>query len=77
MFDHDKALLSDICSSAQESPSGSILISFATVADRRKARIVGLGRDRRVLLDIEYLSVQPCSTAWNAEVIPFESLHFE
>jgi len=52
-------------------------VSFATVADRRKARIVGLGRDRRALLEIEYLSVQPCSTAWNAEVIPFESLQFE
>jgi len=75
-FDYGQTVLSDICSSAYETPSNSILINYAAADNRRKLRVVGLDSGRNVAFDFEYTSSLPCYSSWNAEPIKFEALNF-
>lgn len=73
-FDYDKTILSDICSSASETPAGSILINYSTANSRTRSRIVGLDATHGVLFDIEYANHLYCTTSWNAEPIAFDGM---
>lgn len=75
-FDYGQTVLSDICSSAYEAPSGSMLINYAAADNRSKLRVVGLDAGRNVAFDFEYTSSVPCSSSWNAEPIKFDALNF-
>jgi len=75
-FDHDQTIMSDICSSAYQTADGSTLVSYATAANRTKAILVGLDRERHVVFEFEYPS-PPCTTSWNAAPIAFDALSFK
>jgi arylsulfate sulfotransferase len=75
-FDHGQSILSDICSSAYQTPDGSTLISYATAANRTKAVLVGLDQERHIVFEFEYPS-PPCTTSWNAAPIAFDALSFK
>jgi hypothetical protein len=76
-FDHDKTILSDICSSAYEASGKSILIDYSAAGNRKTARLVGLDANHDVVFDFEYASPAPCKVGWNAIPVPFEQLRFE
>lgn len=75
VFDYDKTIFSDICSSVYEAKSGSYLVSYAAAKARNEARLVGLDAARNVVFDYAYdTSKRTCYTSWNAEPIAFEAM---
>lgn len=74
-FDYGKSIFSDICSSAYETQTGAMLVSYAAASNRTRARLVGVDAQRNIIFDFEYKST-PCGTSWNAQPFPFESLVF-
>jgi len=75
-FDNAQSILSDICSSAYESPDGSLLINYAAASNRTTVRLVALAPNRDVVFDFQYASA-PCTAGWNAVQVPFEHMHFQ
>jgi arylsulfate sulfotransferase len=76
-FDHGRSVLSQFCSSVYQTGDGSALITYAMAGDRTKARVIGLDKDRQVILDFEYANPgATCSTAWNAHPLSLEAMSF-
>jgi arylsulfate sulfotransferase len=74
-FDHDRTIKAPFCSSAYQTPDGSVLINYATADNFTHARLVGLDPQRRIVFDYQY-DTSPCATGWNAQFVPFEALEF-
>lgn len=74
-YEHDQTIRSPFCSSTQQSSDGSVLISYATADNATHSRLVGLDAQRNLVFDFQYNL--GCSTAWNAQMIHFESMHFQ
>jgi hypothetical protein len=75
-FDDNQSIYSSICSSAYEAPVGaSVLVSYAVADNATHARLIGLDANQNVAFDFEY-PTSGCSTSWNAQPIPFESMQF-
>jgi hypothetical protein len=75
-YDAAQSILSDICSSAYETATKSILIDYAAASHRATVRLVGLDPDHRVAFDFEYRSPTPCASGWQAQPIAFDAMHF-
>jgi arylsulfate sulfotransferase len=75
-FNHPSSLYSDICSSAHTNKDGSMLVSYAAVENRTKARVVGINPLGRIMFDYEYPSAIPCQASYRANTISFGSLSF-
>jgi hypothetical protein len=79
-FDHDKSVLSDICSSVSQAADGSLLLSYAAAANRTSARIVAVNAAHQTVFDYEYKTPDgkgPCAVSWNAQPIAMTSLSFD
>lgn len=79
-FDHDRTVLSDICSSAYQADDGaSVLVNYAVADNRTHARVVGLDGGQNIVFELEYPSPpnMPCSTSWNAVPVPLQAMSFE
>lgn len=75
-FDYGQSIFSGVCSSVYEAPAdASMLVSYAVADNDTHARLVGLDVDRNVVFDFQYATTG-CNTSWNAQPIPFESMHF-
>ena len=75
-FDDDKSIYSSICSSAYAAQAGdSMLVSYAVADNGTHARLVGLDASEHVAFDFRY-ATSGCNTSWNAQPIPFETMHF-
>ena len=75
-FDHDRSILSQICSSAYEADDGqSLLINYAVADNRTHARVVGLDASRNPVFDFEYPTTS-CDTSWNAIPLPLQHMEF-
>jgi len=76
-FDHDRTILSQICSSAyQADDHQSLLIDYAVADNRTHTRLMGLDPSQNVAFDFEYPTT-PCTTSWNAIPVPLQALTFE
>ena len=74
-FDYGQTILSQICSSAFQSPKDkSVLVSYAADDNRLSARLVALDAARNVVFDFKYPSPVQCGTSWNAFPIDFHDL---
>ena len=72
-FDYGQSVFSDICSSANQTPDGSVLINYSAADQRTKARVVGLDNTHQVVFDLEY-PTRLCQTSFNAQPISLEAL---
>jgi arylsulfate sulfotransferase len=73
-FDHDRSVLSEICSSAYEAEDGaSLLVNYAVADNRTHARVVGLDADHNPVFDLEYPTTS-CNTSWNAIPVPLQNM---
>jgi arylsulfate sulfotransferase len=75
-FDYGESIYSDICSSAYEANSQSILVDYAVAANGTQARLVGLDSGLNVVFDFEY-ATGSCDTSWNAVPIAFDNLQID
>ena len=72
-FDHGKTIFSDICSSAYEGPSKSLLVTYSVADQRSHMRLMGLDANRNIVFDFEYPTIS-CNTSWNSLPMPLDSL---
>jgi arylsulfate sulfotransferase len=75
-FDYEKSVKSPFCSSAYQSADESTLISYATLDNYTRSRLVGLDKQRNVVFDFQY-DASACNTSWNAQPLPLESMTFK
>jgi hypothetical protein len=76
-FDHDRSVLSKICSSAYEAEDGeSLLVNYAVADNRTHARVVGLDVNHNTVFDLEYPTTS-CNTSWNAIPVPLQNMLFQ
>jgi hypothetical protein len=76
-FDYDRALYSDICSSAYEGSGKSVLVNGAVAQGRTQVRLVGLDAQRSVVFEIALNNTQNCDVSWNAEPLALDALRME
>lgn len=72
-WDADRALLSDVCSSAYETAPGQYLLAYSSLAARTQARLVALDSAGQVAFDYAYPS-EVCNTVFIAEPFRLEAL---
>jgi hypothetical protein len=72
-FEHERDIVSDICSSVFESASGTHLVTYSAAAARTHARLLGLDQLGQVAFDFDYPTTN-CSTAFLAKPIAFDDL---
>ena len=81
IFDNNKSVISDICSSVYEAGDRSLLISYAVAggyaSGNAKAKIVGLDANKNIVFDFEYRDPPYCYTSWNAAPINLSNLVLE
>jgi arylsulfate sulfotransferase len=75
-YEHDRDIVSTICSSVMESESNAFLVTYSSADMLTHARLLALDPNGAVAFDYEYPS-SGCSAAFLAKPIPFAALTFK
>jgi outer membrane lipoprotein-sorting protein len=75
-YEHDRSLVSDICSSVFQAGANSYLVTYSTTEAQTKARLMGVDTSGKVAFDFEYPTRQ-CATAFLASPIDFGALNLK
>jgi arylsulfate sulfotransferase len=75
-YEHDRNIISDICSSVAEAESNAYLVTYAAAEARTRARLLAIDPSGAVAFDYEYPSVG-CNNAFLAKPISFAALTFK
>lgn len=75
-FEHDRNLVSDICSSVFGTDSTTYLVTYSVTEARTHARLLGLDQAGNVAFDFDYPTTT-CDTAFLAKPFPFDALSFD
>jgi arylsulfate sulfotransferase len=75
-YEHDRNLVSDICSSVYQAGANSYLVAYSVAEARTRARVMGLDADGKVAFDFEY-PTRVCATAFIASPIDFGALNLK
>jgi len=72
-YDAGQTIYCRVCSSAYESPDGSVLIDYAVADNATEALLFGLDPNHNVSFEFEYPTVG-CDTSWNARPVALDDL---
>lgn len=72
-YTHNKTLKANVCGSAWEGSTPSMIIDYASADNDNHVHLVGLDAAGNIALEYVYNN-QSCGTAWHTVPIPFENL---
>jgi arylsulfate sulfotransferase len=75
-YEHDRNLVSDICSSVEQAGSDRYLVTYSVPEARTRARLIGVDTNGKVAFDFEYPTYL-CQTAFLARPIDFWAVNFK
>jgi outer membrane protein assembly factor BamB len=75
-YEHDRKLVSDICSSVFQGGPNSYLVNYSVADARTRTRLMGVDADGSVAFDLEY-PTSLCATSFLAAPIDFGALHLK
>lgn len=71
--EHDRNIVSDICSSVFDAGTGHVLVTYSAAADRTQLRLAGIDRAGNTGFEYAYPSIN-CTAAFLARPIAFDAL---